>query len=476
MDGRFTDEELAIAKSVDLCAVAESLGYTVKRIGKYHTLKEMDSIRIYNRSHWYRWSRQFDKGNNGGSQIDFLRVFCGMSVKEAVFWLLDFAGYRRIEKPVKQPLVHQVSQKQAEERKPFVLPELAGDNSYLISYLNQERGISRTVIDLFLKDGLIYESRHYHNVVFKGNDKNGVTRFASMRGVFDKQGKPFKCDVTGNDKNYGFNVVNVNSTELVVFEAAIDLMSYVDIFADYESNKLALGMLADAPLETFLREHPQITSIRFCLDGDEPGRKAAAELMRKYYELGYEVEDCPPPAGYKDYNEWLVAAKLNLNQIDRYQESVAMGLTARQLIFSIASVVVGGGIVLLLYKYIGLTGSAYVAIPCVAPIALGGFYSFNGMNFYEYMGKKLHFMFGNRALTYVSTEGEPAIKQLEAEQNEQVKKKGRKAEPETVTADSAVKKQEEFEAMKKKTRNMLLGLVAVIVAAVAGIAAYKAMH
>ena len=94
--------------------------------------------------------------------------------------------------------------------------------------------------------------------------------------------------------------------------------------------------------------------------------------------------------------------------IDRYQESVAMGLTARQLIFSIASVVVGGSIVLLLYKYIGLTGSAYVAIPCVAPIALGGFYSFNGMNFYEYMGKKLHFMFGNRAFTYVSTEGEPA--------------------------------------------------------------------
>lgn len=46
----------------------------------------------------------------------------------------------------------------------------------------------------------------------------------------------------------------------------------------------------------------------------------------------------------------------------------------------------------------------------------------------------------------------------------------------TVTADSAVKKQEEFEAMKKKTRNMLLGLVAVIVVAVAGIAAYKAMH
>lgn len=162
--------------------------------------------------------------------------------------------------------------------------------------------------------------------------------------------------------------------------------------------------------------------------------------------------------------------------IDRYQESVAMGLTAKQLIFSIASIVVGGGIVLLLYKYIGLTGSAYVAIPCVAPIALGGFYSFNGMSFYEYMGKKLHFMFANKALTYVSTEGEPTIKAFELEQTEQVKKKGKKAETEITTSESAVKKQEEFEAMKKKTRNMLLGLVAVIVAAVAGIAAYKAMH
>ena len=53
-----------------------------------------------------------------------------------------------------------------------------------------------------------------------------------MRGVFDKKGKPFKCDVAGNDKRYGFNISNDKSTELIVFEAAIDLMSYMDIFRD----------------------------------------------------------------------------------------------------------------------------------------------------------------------------------------------------------------------------------------------------
>ena len=182
-------------------------------------------------------------------------------------------------------------------------------------------------------------------------------------------------------------------------------------------------------------------------------------------------------ARHLDYRREAGTVVIEINKdIDRYQESVAMGLTAKQLVFSIASVIVGGGIVLLLYRYIGLTDSAYVAFPCVAPIALGGFYSFNGMDFYEYMGKKLHFMFGNKTLTYVSTEGEPAIKAFELEQNGQVKKKGKKTESEITTSESAVKKQEEFEEMKKKTRNMLFGLIAVIAATVAGIAAYKSMH
>lgn len=314
-ENRFTEEELSIAKSVDLTAVASSLGFTVKRVGRYHTLKEMDSIRIYERSHWFRWSRQYEKGSNGGSQIDFLRVFGGMEVKDAVFWLLNFAGYRRIpESERKLELKYQVATKQS-ETKGFELPIPSKDNSYLHTYLRKDRGLSNQIIQYFVDKKLIYESRQHHNVVFKGNDKEGITRFASMRGVFDKDGKSFKCDVTGNDKNYGFNVTNADSTELVVFEAAIDLMSYMEIFTDFDSNKLAFGMLADAPLITFLKENPQISSIRFCLDNDEPGRKASKELCEKYYGLGYEVEDAPPPAGYKDYNEWLVATKRGLGSV-----------------------------------------------------------------------------------------------------------------------------------------------------------------
>ena len=98
--------------------------------------------------------------------------------------------------------------------------------------------------------------------------------------------------------------------------------------------------------------------------------------------------------------------------VDRYQESVAMGLNGRQILFSAVSLISGAGLILVSYRHIGLTAAAYVAVPVVAPIALGGFYSYNGMNFYEVMGRKLRFAFANKALVYASTEGESAIREF----------------------------------------------------------------
>ena len=100
--------------------------------------------------------------------------------------------------------------------------------------------------------------------------------------------------------------------------------------------------------------------------------------------------------------------------IDRYQESVVMGLTLKQLIYAALSLIAGAGIVLLLQKQIGLTLAAYVAVP-VAPLALQGFYQYNGMSFMEVMKRKLFFAFLNRPLVYVSEEGEAAMRAYRAE-------------------------------------------------------------
>lgn len=116
--------------------------------------------------------------------------------------------------------------------------------------------------------------------------------------------------------------------------------------------------------------------------------------------------------------------------LEKYKESVALGLTAKQLIFSIASVVVGGGLILLLYPYLGLTVAAYISIPIVVPIAMGGFYSYQGMSFYEVMRRRIYFMFQNKPLTYVSTESVAEIEKYDTEQqlnDKKTRKRGKKS-------------------------------------------------
>lgn len=73
-----------------------------------------------------------------------------------------------------------------------------------------------------------------------------------------------------------------------------------------------------------------------------------------------------------------------------------------------------------------MTLAVYIAIPVAAPIALGGFYSYNGMGFYEYMGRKLKMMFANRTLLYSSTEGGEAIREMQAEKMAEKKKADKK--------------------------------------------------
>ena len=68
---RFTDTEMQIAKETDLPELLTHLGYQVRRIGRYHTTAEMDSLRIKNRRTWYRYSERV-----GGDAITFLQHFC----------------------------------------------------------------------------------------------------------------------------------------------------------------------------------------------------------------------------------------------------------------------------------------------------------------------------------------------------------------------------------------------------------------
>lgn len=100
--------------------------------------------------------------------------------------------------------------------------------------------------------------------------------------------------------------------------------------------------------------------------------------------------------------------------IEKYQESVAMGLTAKQLVYSILALGSGCLIVFLLYEKIGLTFSCYVAVPIVAPIALCGFYSYNGMGFQEVFTRYMRSIFRNKTLVFKSSGYREMVSEIRA--------------------------------------------------------------
>ena len=62
-------------------------------------------------------------------------------------------------------------------------------------------------------------------------------------------------------------------TSVHVFEAPIDMASYMTLHRELTSNAVALCCLHDGALEIYLKENPQIKTIVFCLDADQWGRK-----------------------------------------------------------------------------------------------------------------------------------------------------------------------------------------------------------
>lgn len=290
---RFTDTEMQIVRETDLLELLTHLGYQVKRIGRYHTTAEMDSLRIKDRRTWFRYSQ-----NTGGDAISLVQQFCGKTFPEAVEYLLAFNGRAR-----DSPAQVVSSIKQDTPPKPFALPPRNTDDRRVFAYL-RKRGIAAQVIRQFMNSGLLYEDAEHHNCVFVGKDHVGQAKYAGLRGTYDRDGKGFRGDVTGSDKNVGFAIPHdPTSNQVRVFEAPIDLMSYLTLHRD-TTNAVALCGLYDGALQTYLQAHPEIRRIALCLDADEPGQKAAQQLQEKYQLQGYAVTVEKPRCG-KDWNEYL---------------------------------------------------------------------------------------------------------------------------------------------------------------------------
>ena len=252
----YTQAQIDKANAVDLEKFLRAQGETLVRSGKEYRWKAHDSLTVCGNK-WFRHSQ-----SKGGFPVDFVMEFYGKSFPEAVQMLTGEPGEVQPEAdPAPSPA--------------FCLPLRNVTNANILNYLAQERKLSPSLVNFFIAAGDIYEDSAHHNVVFVGRAADGHPCYASCRGIYEK----FRQDAAGAEKAFGFAHRGTDK-QLLVFEAPIDLLSFIELFPKnwQQHNYLSLGGVSGKALRQFLSERPDVERVFLCLDADKAGEDACKRL------------------------------------------------------------------------------------------------------------------------------------------------------------------------------------------------------
>ena len=277
----YTQAQIDKANAVDLEKFLRAQGETLVRSGKEYRWKAHDSLTVCGNK-WFRHSQ-----SKGGLPVDFVMEFYGKSFPEAVQMLTGEPGEAQPEAdPAPSPA--------------FRLPLRNVTNANILNYLTQERKLSPSLVNFFIAAGDIYEDAAHHNVVFVGRDADGHPRYASSRGIQEK----FRQDAAGAEKAFGFAHRGTDK-QLLVFEAPIDLLSFIELFPKnwQQHNYLSLGGVSGKALRQFLSERPDVERVFLCLDADKAGEDACKRLAALLPDTmsATRIQPC-----MKDWNDVLV--------------------------------------------------------------------------------------------------------------------------------------------------------------------------
>lgn len=290
----FTDEQKERANSVDLVDFLQRQGEKLLPSGKDKRLARDHSITVRG-NRWYDHSAQ-----EGSYAIDLVKRLYSLSFPEAVSLLLG--GEQDVE------YQQHSKRSEPEQRKPFALPPAHTDMRRVFAYLIKQRCISREVLSEFARGKLLFEDAEYHNAVFVGFDENGIARHAHKKST--ATGSGFRINVEGSHPAYSFHYISKNPYphNLFVFEAPIDLLSYISLHLQNWKNAsyVALNGVSEQPILKLLELYPQLGHVVLCLDHDAAGIEATERIYDILMEHGqYTVGQAQ--SEYKDWNEDLKA-------------------------------------------------------------------------------------------------------------------------------------------------------------------------
>lgn len=297
-----------IAREIKIIDYAQEIGFTLKRVGKYYTLKEHDSIRIDD-------SRNcFFQNSTGraGSVIDFALTFTNKSIQDI---LKDFEAQLnyKIPSPISNT-PHSEKEKDTIKEK-LVLPEQSKNMRNVYAYLIKSRYIDPQVVQYFVDKKMLYQDTN-RNCVFVSYNSLGEPVFANRRGTSTQQA--FKGDCQNCDYSHGFYISN-NSPSLIITEAIIDSMSIMSILKsqNIDFKKFDYLSLSGVSKLDSIKQHikdKNIKKVLLALDNDEAGILSIMKIKEILNESNIKDVTLHIPK-QKDWNDELKANFLHKKEI-----------------------------------------------------------------------------------------------------------------------------------------------------------------
>lgn len=256
----------------------------------------------------------FSEGKGGKGAISLIRHLQKCNLKKAIKYIDEVMGQNFIQK------INYKKIKKSKEA--FYLP-LANDNcDAVVKYLTEKRKLNKDLVLKMIEKDLLYEDRKHHNCIFICRDFQGNAVGAVKRGSYDSKTKePFKGLVANSNGRFGVTISkfkNCDSSELYVFEGAIDLLSYIQMNGK-DSNIIYLSMNGLKPnmIMNYIENIKSLQKIVICTDNDKMGQNFIQFISKRIKEYNPKFLINVKKPNHKDWNEDLVELTLSRNKNPR---------------------------------------------------------------------------------------------------------------------------------------------------------------
>ena len=276
----------------------------LKQAGQWWYIEGYDSFRIQGNK-WYRNSQGI-----GGNAIDFLVVYYGFTLKEAIEMLTQNSGcyldrnYGVKEKNIK---THHEMFSDGFDFNSSVIQ--ASDQRRTLAYLIKTRGIAEDIVLAEIQNGQLFQEADTNNSVFAMTNEVGDIVGAEVVGTLSYSSIRYKGIKAGSASGYGYSIgQKQNPCYILYFESAVDLLSFVTIKRNQEKPMTACLLISMAGLKfdvvkKSLKVFGNSDAIPvLCVDNDMAGNEFIARCLTQYPQTIIKQ----PDKRFKDWNDQLV--------------------------------------------------------------------------------------------------------------------------------------------------------------------------